>query len=74
MNTTVELAHHLFGRNVGAYDRPARLLVGTTLVAAGFFTSFWLSGFGLWVLFTGLVGWCPLYRLFGFSSCPVTGR
>ena len=74
MNVPVRFAHRLFGRNVGAYDRPARLLVGAALVAAGFFAGFWLTGLGLWVLFAGLVGWCPMYRLVGFSSCPVAGR
>ena len=74
MNVLVGFARYLFGRNVGAYDRPARLLVGDALITAGFFASFLLASLGLWVLFTGLVGWCPMYRLVGFASCPVAGR
>lgn len=74
MNATTKLARHLFSRNEGFYDRLSRLGVGLALLVAGLFVTPWLSSFGLWVVFTGLVGWCPLYRLFGFSSCPIAER
>lgn len=71
MNPAVSLIRRLTCRNVGAYDRPARLLIGTALVVGGLITTPWLVVFGLWVVLTGLVGWYPLYRLLGFSTCPL---
>ena len=29
---------------------------------------------GVIPLVTGLIGTCPLYRLLGFSTCPLSGR
>ncbi len=74
MNAFTKLARPVFSRNEGTHDRMSRLGIGLVLTVVGFLITPWLSGFGLWVVFTGLVGWCPLYRLFGFSSCPLQGK
>lgn len=68
----------MFARNVGGIDRILRIAIGLALLA-GFFmyteASYrWLFPLGLIPLFTGIFGTCPLYRLFGMSSCPVNRR
>lgn len=66
------------GLNEGKLDRTLRVVVGAILV-------FWvasgpqegwrlLAWIGLIPLVTGLVGFCPLYRLLGLSTCPVSGQ
>jgi hypothetical protein len=57
-------------RNEGTIDRVLRVGLGVALIALVFVgpqTSWgWL---GLVPLFTGLVGFCPLYRLVGVNTC-----
>lgn len=69
----------MFGTNVGATDRIIRIIAGVAFVAAFFL----MPAFGYrWVflllaaiaLFTGLMRTCPLYSVFGFSSCPMKKR
>jgi hypothetical protein len=65
----------MFANNVGGIDRILRIVVGLALIA-GFFLNTegayrWAYLIGIVPLFTGLFGTCPLYRLFGFSTCPV---
>ncbi len=65
----------LFPQNEGALDRTLRVLVGLTalsLVFVGPKTA--LGWIGLVPLVTGLVGSCPLYTLFGWSTCPLKSR
>lgn len=65
-------------RNEGTLDRIIRAAVAVAAVVAAV-----AVGFGTawgWVLLavgaiagvTAAVGFCPLYRLFGLSTCPVT--
>ena len=62
-------------RNVGGIDRILRIAVGLVLLVAFFFGQGegyrWLFLVGVVPLVTGLVGTCPLYSLFGFSTCPM---
>lgn len=59
-------------KNEGTVDRVLRVLVGLALIALVFFGPKTAWGWvGLVPLLTGLVGFCPLYRLFGINTCPV---
>lgn len=57
--------------NVGGLDRILRIVAGLALIAWA------LTGGPIWAwigvvpLGTGLVGFCPLYPLLGFSTCPM---
>jgi hypothetical protein len=57
--------------NVGALDRTLRVLLGLAITSLAFVgpATPW-AYLGLIPLTTGLVGFCPAYRLFGFSTCP----
>ena len=67
----------MFKTNEGSFDRVARVVVGVILIAAFFMFPNLLGAFNwvLWIgvipLVTGLVGWCPLYSVFGISTCPL---
>lgn len=63
----------MFTKNVGLFDRVVRVIVGLALIA-GFFLlpeaapwhwAFWI---GLVPLVSGLIGFCPIYRLLGWST------
>ncbi len=63
----------MFKTNEGTLDRALRIIVGLALIA-GFFLNrdgawSWLYLLGIIPLFTGVVGWCGLYSLFGISTC-----
>ena len=65
----------MFTRNEGSIDRILRVIVGLALLA-GFFvfpeaTYRWAFLLGVIPLVTGLVGTCPIYSIFGLSTCPV---
>jgi hypothetical protein len=60
--------------NEGDWDRAGRIFGGILLLTAGW-TGFAsgtlgvvLMGVGLVALATGIVGWCPAYSVFGFST------
>ncbi|TGK17965.1 DUF2892 domain-containing protein [Leptospira fluminis] len=55
--------------NEGRLDRFLRVLVGVVAIGWGIYSQNWLGAFGILPLTTGLVGWCPAYALFGFSTC-----
>jgi hypothetical protein len=54
--------------NVGGIDRIARIAVGIALVAFAFMSNQIWAYVGIIPLVTGLVGFCPLYLPFGFST------
>lgn len=59
----------LFCKNVGIADRVIRIVVGAVLIALVFVRPGMLWGWiGLVPLLTGVMGYCPAYRLFG-KSC-----
>ncbi len=60
-------------KNVGGVDRILRIVVGLALLG-GFFLNAdsayrWLYLVGIVPLATGLINFCPLYRIFGISTC-----
>ncbi|NCO86242.1 MAG: DUF2892 domain-containing protein [Rhodobacterales bacterium] len=65
----------MFAKNVGSIDRILRIVIGLALIA-GFFLNTdgsyrWLYLLGVIPLATGLMSTCPLYSIFGFSTCPM---
>lgn len=52
-------------------DRIIRVVVGLAIVSLAFVGPQTPWAFlGLIFVVTGLVGFCPIYRIFGFSTCP----
>lgn len=58
-------------RNVGGIDKTLRILAGSALIAWGVLGGPVWAWIGVVPLATGLTGFCPVYPLLGFSSCPV---
>lgn len=64
----------IFKTNESNVDRIIRVVLGVVLAGlniGGVVTGMWgwvFLAVGIVLLFTGLVGWCALYRLFGFST------
>lgn len=62
----------LFPNNEHTIERLVRIALGIALLAIVFVGPQTPWGYlGLVPLFTGLIGSCPLYTLFGISTCPV---
>ena len=58
-------------RNEGTIDRALRVLLGLVLISLVFVGPHTSWGWvGVVPLLTGLVGFCPLYRLVGINTCP----
>jgi hypothetical protein len=58
--------------NVGNTDRIIRIVVGIVLLSLLFLLeggARWIGLIGLVPLATGLVRWCPAYKLFGMNTC-----
>lgn len=61
--------------NEGKVDRIFRIVVGLVLISLVFVGPQTLWGLvGLVPLLTGAFGFCPLYKVFGFDTCPLTAR
>jgi len=61
--------------NEAIWDRMVRIVLGAGLLALVFLGPQTPWGFlGVVPLVTGLVGFCPLYRLLGVSTCPVSAK
>jgi hypothetical protein len=59
-------------RNVGGIDRVLRIVLGLALLALTLTGAIGAWGWiGLVPLATAAIGFCPLYTVLGFSSCPV---
>jgi hypothetical protein len=63
----------MFTKNVGQIDRGLRIVVGLGLLsfaALGSDSTRWFGLIGIIPLLTAALGSCPLYTVFGISSCP----
>jgi membrane protein implicated in regulation of membrane protease activity len=61
----------MLSANEGFLDRLIRIVVGLVLLALVFVGPHTPLGWlGLIPLATGIVGYCPLYRLLGINTCP----
>jgi len=62
----------MFKTNVGLIDRIIRAVIGLALIAGYFLwpdlTYSWAFWLGVIPLATAIVGWCPIYRLAGWST------
>lgn len=63
----------MFVQNVGSLDRIVRIVAGLALILVGFLVLGGTAGtivgvVGFIPLLTGLIGWCPLYLPFRFST------
>ncbi len=62
----------IFPRNEHIADRVIRVILGIGLLSLVWIGPQTPWGWvGLVPLITGLVGSCPLYRIFGISTCPI---
>ena len=58
--------------NVGSVDKIIRLVMALALFSLFFILpgdQKWFGLIGFVPLLTGLAGWCPLYTIFGMSTC-----
>ena len=56
-------------RNVGSTDKTLRMVAGFSMIAAGiYYGHIILWVLGIPVALTGILGWCPIYALFGQST------
>jgi DUF2892 family protein len=57
-------------KNMGDVERGIRIVAGAVLVSLAFagLVTPW-AYLGIVPIATGLIGWCPAYTLFGFSTC-----
>jgi hypothetical protein len=58
--------------NEGTIDRAVRVILGLGILSLAFTGPQSPLGYlGLVPLATGLIGFCPLYKVLGISTCPV---
>lgn len=59
-------------KNEGTLDRVMRVLVGLGVLSLAFIgPQSPYAYIGVVPLVTGLIGYCPLYALLGFNTCPL---
>jgi len=56
-------------RNVGQTDKIIRAILGVCLIGAGVYFNSWWGALGVVPLLTAAMGMCPIYSVFGISSC-----
>lgn len=60
-------------KNEGPADRALRVIVGLAVLSLVFVGPKTPWGYlGLVPLITGLIGFCPLYRIIGLNTCPLS--
>lgn len=63
----------MFTRNEGTLDRVVRVVLGLALLSLVFVGPHtWLGWLGVVPLLTGIMGFCPAYRLFGINTAHAT--
>ncbi len=61
--------------NVGGIDRILRIVLGLVLIGLAATGSVGAWGWiGVVPLATGLIGWCPPYAVFGWSTCAMKNK
>ncbi|TGL59493.1 YgaP family membrane protein [Leptospira sarikeiensis] len=58
--------------NSNFWDRALRVILGSSLIAWAFYIEdlykLIIFGIGFVILATGIIGWCPIYSLFGWNT------
>lgn len=58
--------------NEAGFDRILRIVAGLALIGLAFTGTIGLWGYlGVVLLATGLIGWCPIYKVLGIHTCAV---
>ena len=69
----------MFQKNEGPVDRTIRVVAGILLIAVGLLllggleasvAGVVVAAFGLWLIVTGAIGFCPLYVPLGINTLP----
>jgi Protein of unknown function (DUF2892) len=61
--------------NEGTADRALRVVLGIAILSLAFVGPRTPWGYlGFVPLLTGVFGFCPLYTVFGFSTCPAKSK
>jgi hypothetical protein len=61
--------------NEGTADRALRVVLGIAILSLAFVGPRTPWGYlGFVPLVTGVFGFCPLYTVFGYSTCPVKNK
>lgn len=62
-------------QNEGTLDRVLRVILGLVLLSLTVVGPATVWGYvGIIPLLTGLFGFCPLYKLVGLSTCPISNK
>lgn len=73
----------MFPKNEGPVDRAIRVVAGIPLIAVGLFllggleasvVGIVVAAFGLWIVVTGAIGFCPGYVPFGITTVAKSQR
>ncbi len=55
--------------NVGKKDKQLRYILAIVIIALGFYYKSWWILLAFVPLITGFLSFCPLYKIFGLSTC-----
>jgi hypothetical protein len=58
-------------QNVGDADKLVRFALAIIIGAVGFYNKSWWGLLAIVPLLTGLLSFCPLYKIFGLNTCSV---
>ncbi len=60
--------------NVGKSDRIFRVVLGISVALAGFYFNSWWGLLAIVPIATAYLSFCPLYSLFGISTCTTKAK
>ncbi len=55
--------------NVGNMDKTVRLVLALLIASIGIYFKSWWGLVAFVPLITGLISFCPIYKIFGLSTC-----
>lgn len=58
-------------KNIGVIERIFRIVIGLAIIIYGVVELSLLGLIGLVPFMTAMMGWCPLYRMLGVSTCKI---